>query len=173
MKTNILRILFICLLCATFFAIFRFSAQNGVESSSLSQKVTVKFVNIFPYTKNLSAETKAKLVAHGEIIVRKIAHFSIYTLVGIFIMAFMSTFNTKLKIQFGVSILVGLIYAITDEYHQSFIPGRGPSAIDVCIDTCGVIFGILIVLAIISIYRAFKYDEKIRRDKSVSSNKIA
>ena len=75
MKTNILRILFMCLLCATFFAIFKFSAQNGVESSSLSQKVTVKFVNIFPYTKNLSAETKAKLVAHGEIIVRKIAHF--------------------------------------------------------------------------------------------------
>lgn len=162
MKRTLLRILFLLLLCLTFFAIFKFSSQDGVESGGLSKKVTTKFVNIFPYTKNLSNETKNKLIEHGEIIVRKSAHLSIYTLVGIFIMAFMSTFNTSLKIQFGVSILVGLIYAITDEYHQSFVPGRGPSFVDVCIDTTGVFIGILIILAIVSIYRAFKYDKKIR-----------
>lgn len=142
-----------------FFAIFGFSSQNGVESSGLSRKVTTKFVNIFPYTRNLSDDVKEKLIEHGEIIVRKLAHFSIYTLVGIFIMAFMLTFNTKLKIQFGVSLSVGLIYAITDEYHQSFVPGRGLSAIDVCIDTSGVFMGILMVLAIVAVYRAFKYDK--------------
>ena len=160
MKKVLLRILFMLLLCSTFFIIFIFSAQNGTESSSLSKKVTTKFVNIFPYTKNLSSNTKENLIEHGEIIVRKLAHFSIYTLVGFFIMSFMFTFNTKLKVQFGISILVGLIYAITDEYHQSFVPGRGPSATDVCIDTAGVFAGIMIVLAIVSIYRAFKNDNK-------------
>ena len=159
MKKIILRILFLLLLCSTFFVIFGFSSQDGTESSSLSRKVTTKFVNIFPYTKNLSIETKENLIEHGEIIVRKLAHFSIYTLVGIFIMAFMFTFNTKLKVQFGVSLLVGLIYAITDEYHQSLVPGRGPSAMDVCIDTAGVFMGIIIVLGIVSIYRAFKNDK--------------
>lgn len=162
MKKTLIRILFLLLLCLTFFAIFKFSSQDGVESGGLSKKVTMKFVNIFPYTKNLSIETKNKLIEHGEIIVRKLAHLSIYTLVGIFIMAFMCTFDTKLVFQFGISILVGLIYAITDEYHQSFVPGRGPSITDVCIDTTGVFLGILIVLAIVSIYRAFKYDNKIR-----------
>ena len=159
MKKIILRILFLLLLCSTFFVIFGFSSQDGTESSSLSRKVTTKFVNIFPYTKNLSTETKENLIEHGEIIVRKLAHFSIYTLVGIFIMAFMFTFNAKLKVQFGVSLLVGLIYAITDEYHQSLVPGRGPSAMDVCIDTAGVFMGIIIVLGIVSIYRAFKNDK--------------
>lgn len=159
MKKILLRIIFLLLLCSTFFSIFGFSSQNGVESSGLSRKVTTKFVNIFPYTRNLSDDVKEKLIEHGEIIVRKLAHFSIYTLVGIFIMAFMFTFNTKLKIQFGVSLSVGLIYAITDEYHQSFVPGRGPSAIDVCIDTSGVFMGILMVLAIVAVYRAFKNDK--------------
>lgn len=68
-------------------------------------------------------------------------------------MAFMCTFNTKLLYKFGISFLVGLIYAITDEYHQSFVEGRGPSATDVCIDTAGVCIGIVIVLIIISIYK--------------------
>lgn len=159
MKKIILRIIFLLLLCSTFFVIFGFSSQSGTESSSLSREVTTKFVNIFPYTKNLSNDVKENLIEHGEIIVRKLAHFSIYTLVGIFIMAFMFTFNTKLKIQFSISLLVGLIYAITDEYHQSWIPGRGPSVMDVCIDTLGVFTGILIVLAIVAIYRAFKNDK--------------
>ena len=159
MKKIVLRIIFLLLLCSTFFVIFGFSSQSGTESSSLSRKVTTKFVNIFPYTRDLSIDTKENLIEHGEIIVRKLAHFSIYTLVGIFIMAFMFTFNTKLKIQFSISLLVGLIYAITDEYHQSWIPGRGPSVMDVCIDTLGVFTGILIVLAIVAIYRAFKNDK--------------
>ena len=68
----------------------------------------------------------------------------------------MCTFNTKLLYKFGISFLVGLIYAITDEYHQSFVAGRGPSATDVCIDTAGVCIGIVIVLIIISIYKKLR-----------------
>jgi len=71
-------------------------------------------------------------------------------------MAFMCTFNTKLLYKFGISFLVGLIYAITDEYHQSFVAGRGPAITDVCIDTAGVCIGIVIVLIIISIYKKLR-----------------
>lgn len=38
-----------------------------------------------------------------------------------------------------------MLYAISDEFHQSFIPGRGASFKDVCIDTLGGISGILVV----------------------------
>ena len=67
-------------------------------------------------------------------------------------MSFISTYNVKLLVRFLVSIGVGIIYAISDELHQSFIPGRSPSAIDVGIDTAGVIIGILVVLIIIAVY---------------------
>ena len=156
MKIIILRIVFLLLLCSTFFVIFDFSAQTGQESSGLSSKVTRTLINIFPYTKNLSIETKEILIEQSEVIVRKLAHLTIYTLVGIFIMSFMCTYNIKMKVQFGTSLLVGLIYAITDEIHQSFVPERGPSVIDVCIDLCGVLLGICIVILIITIYNKIK-----------------
>ncbi len=52
-------------------------------------------------------------------------------------------------------------------YQMSFIRvlyhGRGPSWKDVCIDTAGVFAGILIILAIVSIYIALKNDNKNRK----------
>lgn len=160
MKKIILRIISMILLLCTFFVIFKFSAQVGEESGSLSREVTTEFINRFPYTRDLSIETKEKLIDYGEPIVRKLAHLSIYTVVGMCIMTFMCTFPLKLRTKLGTSFMVGLIYAITDEWHQSFVPGRGPSIRDVCIDTTGVFLGIMIVLAIVSIYIALKKDNK-------------
>ncbi len=162
MKRTIIRIISMTLLILTFFAIFNLSAQNGEQSGSLSNKVTTIFINHFPYTKNLSIETKQKLIEHTEPIVRKLAHFSIYGLVGIFIMTFMSTFQTRLYKKWIISMIVGVGYASFDEYHQSFVAGRGPSVIDVGIDSLGVLAGIFAVLIIISIYRALKSDKKIK-----------
>lgn len=160
MKKVFLRILFLVLLCSTFFVIFRFSSQNGEESGSLSNKIMTKFINVFPYTKDLSITTKLKLIEHGEPILRKLAHFSIYTFVGIFIMSFMSTFSIRLYQKLLVSLGIGLLYAISDEYHQSFVVGRGPSIMDVGIDTAGVFAGILTVLIVISVYKAIIGDRK-------------
>ena len=45
-------------------------------------------------------------------------------------------------------LVAGLIcvgFACGDEYHQSFVDGRGPSAKDVGIDSIGVFFGIMTV----------------------------
>lgn len=39
-------------------------------------------------------------------------------------------------------ILIGLLYAVSDEMHQALVPGRGPSAGDVMIDGLGVILGV-------------------------------
>ena len=36
-------------------------------------------------------------------------------------------------------------FAGLDEYHQSFVAGRGPSKRDVAIDSIGIFFGILAV----------------------------
>ena len=38
--------------------------------------------------------------------------------------------------------LMAILYAVSDEFHQSFTPGRSPAVIDVCIDTIGSIIGI-------------------------------
>jgi VanZ family protein len=40
-----------------------------------------------------------------------------------------------------LAILLAGLYAITDEFHQSFTPGRTPSPVDVGIDTVGASLG--------------------------------
>ena len=161
MKQNILRIIFILLLLATFATIFHFSSQIGEESDEVSKGLLSKLIDIFPYTKDLSDVTKEKLIEYGNPIIRKLAHFSIYALVGVWIMSFMSTFKTRLYKKWIVSMIVGVGYAIFDEYHQSFVSGRAPSIMDVWIDSLGVLAGILVVLIIISIYRALKSDKEV------------
>ncbi len=132
MKKIIVRIISILLLIFTFITIFGFSAQDGEKSGSLSNKVTTIFVNHFPYTKDLNVEAKQELIEHAEPIVRKLAHFSIYTLVGIGMMTLMCTFELKLKTRMETSLLVGVIYAISDEIHQSFVP-RQRTIIERCL----------------------------------------
>ena len=147
LKRKIFRMVILLLLIGTFVIIFRFSSQNGTDSKTLS-------INVFPYTKNLSENTKEKMVERSQPIIRKMAHFSIYTAVGILIMAFVSTYDMYLLKKFMISLFVGLIYAISDEIHQSLIPGRDARIFDVCIDTTGVFSGIIIILIVISVYKA-------------------
>ena len=154
LKIIIFRIITMIFLVLTFISIFNFSNQDGQTSGGLSRKVARKMVDVFPYTKNLKEEAKNKIVEKSQPIIRKGAHLSIYTLVGILIMSFISTYKIHLKYKFLISILVGLIYASSDEIHQSFIPGRTASIIDVGIDTSGVLIGIMLVLIIISVYKS-------------------
>lgn len=154
LKRRIFRMVILLLLIGTFVTIFRFSSQNGTDSKTLSMKVARKIVNAFPYTKNLNENTKEKMVERSQPIIRKMAHFSIYTAVGILIMAFVSTYDMYLLKKFMISLFVGLIYAISDEIHQSLIPGRDARIFDVCIDTTGVFSGIIIILIVISVYKA-------------------
>lgn len=153
LKRNLYRIITLILLVLTFISIFNFSNQDGQASSGVSRKVAKKIIDIYPYTKNLNEENKKQIVEKIQPIIRKGAHLSIYTLVGILMMSFISTYNIKLKYRFLISILVGLGYASSDEIHQSFIPGRNASIIDVGIDTSGVLLGIILVLIIISVYK--------------------
>ena len=122
MKMTVFRIILIILLLWTFSVIFGFSNQNSEESGSLSQKVTKIIVDIWPSTKNLAENEKEGIIGELQPIIRKLAHFSIYTLVGILIMSLVSTYNLNLVKRWVISISTGFVYAMSDEFHQSFIP---------------------------------------------------
>ena len=42
------------------------------------------------------------------------------------------------------ALVFGCLYAISDEWHQSFVPGRGPSLADVGFDSVGVCLGVFL-----------------------------
>ena len=86
--------------------------------------------------------------------IRKMAHFFIYMLLGIF--SFHTVYNwmerpeaKKIPLQYG--FLICVVYAITDELHQRFVPGRSCEWNDVCLDATGAIVGIGIVVIFIFI----------------------
>lgn len=162
MKKNIiLRILFTCLLLLTFLIIFYFSSQNGTSSGGLSRNLMRSIASVF--TNNEEKIENAIII--GEPILRKIAHFAIYTSVGIWTMCMMTTYFEKSKKTYDeltikriiISTLIGCAYAISDEIHQFFISNRSAKVIDVVLDTIGVANGALIVALIIYIYKNKHY----------------
>ena len=150
-KKNLIlkRILFLLMLIATFYIIFHFSAQDGNESGNLSRKITEMIVDLVSKVKNMDIRLRLHYIEKLHPIIRKLAHFSIYTVVGFSMMGFMCTFDIKNIVKFITSICIGVSYAITDEIHQSLIPGRGPSILDVGIDSAGVLTGIFILIILI------------------------
>ncbi len=148
MKKIIIRIILLILLFGTFFIIFGFSNQNGEESSGISRKVTVMITDKIL---KLSNDKKMQIFDRMESIIRKIAHFSIYTIVGMLLMGFFSTYQIEEMGRIYISIVIGIIYATSDEIHQAFIPNRSAQLTDVMIDTMGVLLGICLILLILKI----------------------
>lgn len=160
MNLKIQRIIFAILTIATFVTIFIFSNQNGEESGSTSRKFTKKMIEILQLDKKLSESEKENLIENSQFVIRKLAHFSIYTIVGINIFGFINTYDIKKKNKIVVALLVGIIYAISDEIHQMFSGGRTPAVRDIVIDSCGVLFGICVFMFL---NRIIKYKkEKIK-----------
>ena len=153
MKIKILRTILTILLIINCIIIFNFSEQNSEESTNLSRKVTVTVLSVSNnYTEPITQEDFNK-IDHTEYVIRKLAHFSIYTCLGIILMSLASTSKFTIKKKMIICILAGMIYAILDEIHQSFTPGRTPLVGDVIIDTVGVTVGCLLVISMIYIYK--------------------
>ncbi len=158
MKKIIFRIIIVILLGITCGGIFYFSHQPADKSDNTSGEVIKVIINTFSYTRNLDQHQKKILQDRMQPIIRKLAHFSIYTIVGVLIMTFSSTFDWRLINKLSVSIGFGIIYAISDEIHQYFIPGRSCQITDVLIDLLGIVFGITFV-TIINKYNKINKEE--------------
>ena len=159
-KINIIRAILIILLLATFVRIFCFSNQNGTKSSGISRKVTEIVTSNIKKVQNMPQKEKEIFLEHTEKIIRKLAHFSIYTVVGLLMMSLMNTYKLKQSKRIWISLIVGVLYASSDEIHQYFVPGRSCEFGDVCIDLCGAMRGILSVYVVYLINRKVKNREK-------------
>jgi len=80
-RINILRIILVILLIGTFSIIFGFSSQDSKESSSLSRKVTEILTSKIDKINQKPEQEREQILYKIEHVIRKIAHFSIYTVV--------------------------------------------------------------------------------------------
>lgn len=97
---------------------------------------------------NPSASPEQFEIVH--LLFRKICHFSEYAVLGVLILRALRSSGWRVtQLDPAVSLrLVALClasaYAASDEFHQTFIPGRSPSVFDVLIDTAGAAFGLIV-----------------------------
>lgn len=129
------------------YMIYSFSAQTGNNSAELSYKVSYKIVETADYVFEANMEPWETdywaVRIHGA--TRKLAHMTIYFALAVAVAFPLYVYGVR---GIWLMLLAGLIcigFACTDEYHQSFVAGRGPSKKDVAIDAFGVFWGIILV----------------------------
>ena len=128
------------------FVIFNFSSQNGRKSTNTSDVVTSMVVNVTTSVtnKNVSREEVKKRVEDSTFLVRKMAHFTEYLILGILVLQLLSDYTKINKRMLIVSLIICYLYAVSDEVHQIFIPGRTAKVLDTFIDGAGSLVGITI-----------------------------
>lgn len=110
--------------------IFIMSSFNAEDSANQSNFI----VNIIANILNINN------ISLLSLIIRKLAHFTEYLILGTLVINMFTKNNAKKT--YLLSILLCIIYAISDEIHQIFIPGRACQIKDILIDSVGSITGI-------------------------------
>lgn len=152
------RILLLVLLWAAtlmvMFIIYSFSAQSGEGSQQVSEGLLDRILKILPFE-----------ISH--VFLRKLAHFCEYALLGA--VSFCSFSFTLKRVSWFWGWCFSVIYAVTDEIHQLFIPGRACRAFDVLVDGSGAAAGIIFAVIVFSILN-FIYIKVTKKKSKTETN---
>lgn len=125
---------------------FTLNQHPGDQVGDISATITNKLYHIL--------QTVFPSLTHDEKtfyqLIRKSAHFFEYMLLGALIL---HALRGRLLGGAIIAIFISFFYAVTDEFHQLFIPGRGGEIRDVMIDSLGAMTGVAIYLVL---YVCFK-----------------
>ena len=161
---------------AMMYVIYGFSAQDAGASSNLSYQVSYKIVEIGNeiLDKGLDETQIADYADQIGYPVRKLAHMTEYFLLAVAVSFPFYVYGLR---GFPLMLVAGFIcvaFAAGDEYHQSFVAGRGPSVKDVGIDSIGAFFGIVQIICWVFLAPArsarrqeeFAYRKRARREEA-------
>ncbi|MCY6957018.1 VanZ family protein [Clostridium brassicae] len=109
--------------------IFKFSNDPATVSDAKSGTVITMFDSI-------GLNLNSLLGTLANFIVRKVAHFTEFLILYVFLYNALSESYTNKK-ALVIAIVFTFLYACSDEFHQTFIPGREGRFRDVLIDTSG------------------------------------
>lgn len=113
--------------------IFLFSNQTASVSSEQSS-----------YTYKMFGNIGILRALFAVIPIRKCAHMFLYAVLGTLLFLFL---RWRTNYPHIITLLYCYLYAVSDEFHQMFVPGRGAALTDTFIDLAGAIIGVLIVSA--------------------------
>ena len=127
--------------------IFCFSMENAEASDRRSGVIANIIIRIvYPQYEQMDAEQQQSVYDGVQHVVRKLAHFTEYMMLGFMIrLCLESWFGHRMK-KYRILALIGFGagagYACTDEAHQLAIDGRSGQFTDVLVDSSGVLAGV-------------------------------
>jgi VanZ family protein len=121
-------------------AFISFASTGNFSAGNTSRIIGPLVLWLFPDT-----SPEALLTIHA--VTRKLAHLTEYALLGILAArAFRGSPGESLrKWWFSASLALIVVYALADEYHQSFVPSRTGTIYDSLIDMAGGLAALVIV----------------------------
>ena len=165
--------------------IFGFSAQPAEQSNQTSSRVADMVIRLFvPDFEQMDAARQAELTGHLTLIVRKTAHALEYAMLGFFLYLHVWSWHDficrlvktekpaprRIRLPWWIwSLPIGVLYAVTDEIHQGFVADRAPRAVDVGVDTVGVIAGMAACALLLLIVRRIGEHREKRSTQQVSA----
>lgn len=124
--------------------IFGFSHQPATVSSGMSSGITETIINaISQISSRASIDTDAM-----HTFVRKNAHFFVYLILGVLVFRALRKSGVRGYRGGLAALAICALYAMSDEFHQLFIPGRSGEIRDVLIDSTGAFVGIGLALGL-------------------------
>ncbi len=139
--------IFIAISILLYLGIYWFSSKPAPVSSQQSDNVIVKMKIM---TEKEIKEEPAR-ASKTRFTVRKLAHFSIYGVLGVFVFLSVCSFVESNLLAFLIALPLTSILAAIDEFHQSMVPGRSMELRDVMIDTLGAASFILVIIIILKL----------------------
>lgn len=142
--------------------IFYLSSQPAVQSAGLSGGILSRMREL---AGGIPVVGQVFVMSMTEHILRKGAHMTEYAILGMLLLLSIRQYLPKTekkieKLQGLTALAMGIVYAASDEYHQTFVPGRSGEIKDVCIDSAGVLIGITLTILVIMAIKMWKKAEK-------------
>ena len=140
------KIIYFILIVIWMIIIFSLSNQPAIDSTELSDGFISNTIgNAYKlFNKNISSDELNEIKVKYTHPVRKMAHFTIYMILGILVTLLVREYNVSFYKCLFISLLVCLLYSISDEVHQLFVMGRSGEIRDILIDTSGSFIGIFV-----------------------------
>ena len=85
--------------------------------------------------------------AFADLLLKKGAHMAVYAVLVLLWWGAVRTrrFYLAPVLPIAVAWLIAIVYAVTDEFHQTYVPGRNGTVVDVVVDGAGATLGALLL----------------------------
>ena len=139
--------------------IFLLSSRTSEVSTNDSNRIGLLIGKTFvPNFEEWNEERQMEFAKNIDYPIRKTAHALEYAILGILLAGALVDEKKRQRVRILIPWVLGTFYAVTDEFHQFFVPGRSGQVSDVALDSTGVLIGVLTVIIL--------YDKRTKNSKT-------